>query len=210
MKETQIYIARHGETEYNRKQRIQGRGIDEPLNKTGHLQARALAEYMQAVGPDKLVSSSLTRARQSAGYVAEYCHLELESYSELDEMNFGILEGKKFNDITEEIEILHKNWNSGKVTYAPENGESPVDVYRRVNQRMQSVLKSNCGKSILFVLHGRLIRIVLSVWLGLGLNRMQEVEHSNAGLNLLTWDGQIFYPKFLNMTSHLKELVKTG
>jgi broad specificity phosphatase PhoE len=47
MSEIRLFIARHGETEYNRKGLMQGRGIDAPLNETGIKQAEALAGYLK-------------------------------------------------------------------------------------------------------------------------------------------------------------------
>ena len=50
MKYTRLFLVRHGETEYNKKGMMQGRGIDASLNDTGHLQARLIADNLEPKG----------------------------------------------------------------------------------------------------------------------------------------------------------------
>ncbi len=94
---TNIYLARHGETEYNRCNQIQGRGIDASLNDTGLHQAKAIAEHLQDISLHQVYSSSLKRSRETAEVVAKRYDLQVESHKDLDEMNFGILEGRPRN-----------------------------------------------------------------------------------------------------------------
>ncbi|NIT57563.1 MAG: histidine phosphatase family protein, partial [Aliifodinibius sp.] len=86
---TNIYLARHGETEYNRCDQIQGRGIDASLNDTGIRQARAIAHHLQDASIHQIISSSLKRSRQTAETVAKIHRLNVLSYRDLDEMDFG-------------------------------------------------------------------------------------------------------------------------
>ena len=63
--ETTLYVVRHGETEFNRKRMVQGRGIDAPLNEKGVSQAKALARFRDW-DVDVAYSSTLLRAKQTA------------------------------------------------------------------------------------------------------------------------------------------------
>lgn len=202
---TNLFIARHGETEYNRVNRMQGRGIDEPLNETGQLQSKAIAKFLEPYGLDIIFSSSLTRSRQTAELIAEKFDIDVVPYAELDEIGFGIFEGKYSHEIEDELNILHENWRNGKTHLAPENGESPKQALSRVRSRIIPLIDEYSGKNILFVLHGRLIRVLLSYWLGYGLERMHEIKHSNGGLNHLKWNGKAFEIICLNKTDHLQE-----
>lgn len=204
MSVSNIYLARHGETEYNRRNQIQGRGIDASLNETGQLQAKALSAYIHTLDIDNLYSSSLKRSRETAEYVGKYCSLEVESYRELDEMNFGILEGRPIEEIKSELQQLHNNWKSGNVSFALEKAESPLSVLGRAGKRAEALIREKHSSNILFVLHGRLIRILVSHWLGMGLSSMHKITHSNGALYHLQWDGQQFKSIFLNNTDHLK------
>lgn len=201
---TNIFLARHGQTEYNRCNQIQGRGIDASLNKTGRKQAEAIAHYLSDTNLHRVISSSLKRSRETAELIAEVHGLEFDSYTDLDEMNFGVLEGRPISEIKTDIEKLKKNWQSGNVGYASEGGESPKTVLNRAASRIDSIINGYQDANILFVLHGRLIRILVSHWLEYGLSEMHRVPHTNGALYHIRWDGQIFEPIYLNHTKHLR------
>lgn len=207
MAKTDLFIVRHGETEYNRLNRMQGRSIDKPLNKRGRLQSKAIAEYLENYGLDLAVSSSLARSKETARLVAEKFDVEIRSYSELDEISFGIIEGRPADEIEHELKIMHEHWRNGDTDFALQDGESPREALGRVRSRMDSVIDEHSGKKILFVLHGRLIRILLSYWLGYGLERMHEIKHCNGSLNHLRWNSTAFEIVCLHKTDHLEELL---
>jgi len=200
---TNIYLARHGETEYNRRNKIQGRGIDVALNRTGRQQAEAIAQHLKGLEMERIFSSSLKRSRETAEIVARTHELKVKSYADLDEMNFGILEGKPISEIELELQQLHQNWKSGELDYTFQNGESPRSVLKRAAGRIETLIERYPNTNLLFVLHGRLIRILLSHWLGYGLSAMDRVKHSNGALYHIRWDGRGFKSVYLNNTEHL-------
>lgn len=201
---TNIYLARHGETEYNRCNQIQGRGIDEPLNDTGRRQARAIARHLKEVSIRRIYSSSLKRSKETAEIVAKTFDLEFQSYADLDEMNFGIYEGRPISEIESELVELHNVWKSGNVDHACENGESPSIVLNRAAGQFEEIIAKHPGSNLLFILHGRLIRILLSHFLQYGLSEMHRVKHSNGALYHIRWNGQQFEPVYLHETGHLE------
>lgn len=200
---TNIYLARHGETEYNRCNQIQGRGIDASLNDTGRRQAQSIAQYLQDVVLHRVFSSSLKRSRETADVIASARGLQVQSYEDLDEMNFGILEGRPISDIEDELVNLHETWKSGNVDHATEKGESPATVLRRADTQMSNLIREHRDSNLLFVLHGRLLRILLSNWLQYGLQNMHQVPHANGALYHLQWDGEGYEHVYLNKTEHL-------
>ena len=201
-----IYLARHGETEYNRCNQIQGRGIDASLNDTGIRQAQAIARHLQDISIQQIFSSSLKRSRQTAETIAKQERLDVLAYRDLDEMDFGILEGKPISEIKSELQHLHERWKSGDVHFAFDQGESPNAVFKRADKRAKIILKKHQHKNLLFVLHGRLLRILLSEWLGYGLSNMHEIPHSNGALYHLKWNGSVFNSLYINKTDHLTEV----
>lgn len=205
---TDIYIARHGETEYNRQGKMQGRGIDIPLNKTGRLQARAISEALQDNSLDYIFSSSLMRSIETAEIIAWTLRMKYQSYPELDEMDFGRFEGKPSAEIEGDLEKVHQTWKNGDTDYVIEGGESPSMVLERVMSRMNNILKQHAGSSILFILHGRLIRILLSDWLGYPLSDMHRIEHSNGALYYLKKNENSIEEVYLHKTDHLENIDK--
>lgn len=88
-----IYVARHGETEYNRLGKYTGR-TDIPLNENGIKQAEQLAEKLKNEKIDIAVCSSLLRAKQTAEIILENRNIKLIAEDGLKEIGMGVLEGK--------------------------------------------------------------------------------------------------------------------
>lgn len=208
MNSTRIFIARHGETDYNRNGRMQGRGVDRPLNKTGRLQARALAEYFKEQSPDYMFSSSLMRSMETAEIIAWSLRMSYTAWPELDEMDFGRFEGRTSAEITKELEKVHRRWQNGDTDYAIEDGESPQMVLNRSLPKANELIAEHEGSTLVFILHGRLIRILLSSWLGYDLSEMHRITHSNGALYHLLRQGESFEVKYLHKTDHLKGIPK--
>jgi probable phosphoglycerate mutase len=88
-----LYLARHGETDWNAVGRWQGH-TDVPLNETGRQQARALALTLRPYGVHAAVSSDLSRARETAQIVAQALGVPLgPADPDLRERGFGVFEG---------------------------------------------------------------------------------------------------------------------
>lgn len=86
-----IYILRHGQTDYNLMGKFQGQ-VDIELNKTGMQQAQEAAKELLKVEFNKVFSSPLKRALQTVQYVTK-CQIEIDK--RIIERSFGILEGKE-------------------------------------------------------------------------------------------------------------------
>ena len=127
-----FYYLRHGQTNYNRRRRYQG-SLDIPLNDTGIRQAFSAAETLRQRDFDAIYTSPLSRARQTAGIVAEAKGLPVTEIPALQEMDFGDLEGAQIIDKT-----LGEDWKAGEFT--PKNGESYTVFAGRVLDGLADVL----------------------------------------------------------------------
>tara|TARA_R110002124_G_scaffold284802_2_gene462486 strand:- start:4354 stop:4965 length:612 start_codon:yes stop_codon:yes gene_type:complete len=198
-----IYVIRHGETEFNKTHRMQGRGINASLNEKGIQQAKSVSSFLKEKPITKIITSSLNRSIESAQPLCKQFDVEAEKHADLDEMDFGILEGRPFEEVKEDLRYLHEQWSSGNLDIATEKGESPIQVFERAGSKMKEILDSSEDEYIVFVLHGRLMRILLSEFLGLGLKNMHTIEHQNGAINHLIWDEKEFKAVELNITAHL-------
>lgn len=203
MSRIRLLIARHGETDYNRKGLLQGRGIDAPLNETGKEQAIRLSGYLKSYKTEELYSSNLKRTWQTAKPYCEYLDIPTIREENLDEMDFGDFEGLSFGEIANEISDLQKAWKSGDTSVRIPGGESPDEVFDRANDSVQSIINSFAGTTLTLILHGRLIRVLLSEWLGYGLQNMHKIEHQNGAVNQLVYTDNSFTSVYLNKTEHL-------
>lgn len=209
-----LLLVRHGQTDYNLRSKIQGRGIDAPLNQTGERQADLLGDYLRRYAPGAVHSSSLLRARQTAGRIAQALHPDGSrrpvAHPELDEMDFGRLEGIDVESIRPRLDTLLRSWSEGDEDAAAEQGESPRQVFERAHGHVIRLLLESSHEHTVFVLHGRLLRVLFSQWIGEGFHAMDEFPHHNANVNHLVWtrdpalgtEGR-FEAVYLNKTDHL-------
>ncbi len=204
-----VYVVRHGRTAFNKKQLVQGRRINAPLDDVGIKQSEALADWFSDKTINHIFCSSLIRTRQTAEPIAKLFKLPIQEFAELDEIDFGDLEGKPTEPKSSEFYAVREIWKRGEIHHSAPNGESPIDVFKRAGTKGIELINNTNDDPVLFMIHGRLARILLSEWLGLGLVNMHKIEHTNAAINILEYDSQAFRPITLNYTGHLDALTTT-
>ncbi len=179
-----IYLLRHGETDYNLQGVVQGSGIDAPINATGKAQAEAFFKAYQEVQFDQLYHSALIRTRQSIqGFIDR--GIPVVALKELNEISWGNYEGTPMTpEEGEYYRMMLHQWQQGNLDYAIAGGESPNSVAERLHRAIQMILNGP-GETILVCMHGRAMRIFLSLICGTPLKEMDQYEHGNLCLYLL-------------------------
>jgi probable phosphoglycerate mutase len=179
-----IYLLRHGQTDYNLQGVVQGSGIDAPINATGRAQAQAFFEAYQEVQFDQLYHSGLIRTRQSIqGFID--LGIPVTSLVELNEISWGNYEGTPMTpEEGEYYRMMLDQWQQGNLDYAIAGGESPNSVAERLHRAIQIILNGP-GETILVCMHGRAMRIFLSLICQTPLKEMDQYEHGNLCLYLL-------------------------
>jgi broad specificity phosphatase PhoE len=202
----QIYLIRHGETELNRQNIIQGSGVDAHLNELGFRQAQAFFAYYQHISFNKVYTSKLTRAIQS---VQGFLDLGIahESHAGLNEISWGRKEGHKVTPENDELyfEMLSE-WRKGNVDVAIEGGESPLAVAARQKPVVDLMLSRPDEEIILVCMHGRAMRILLCQLLGYDLKDMDKFEHENLCLYKIHYENGHFIVELSNDNRHLQNL----
>lgn len=205
-----IYLIRHGETEFNRKGAVQGRGIDAGLNETGQRQARAFYEKYRDIPFRKVYISSLKRTYEtSQGFIE--AGIPYERHEGLDEISWGKAEGMTLEETGyETFKTLLEKWRGGETGAALEGGENPEEVVERQMEVMGKILSRREEDLILVTMHGRAMRILLSRLLGFPLWDMDRFEHSNTCLYILEYDygREQFELKVSNDVSHIEDYMK--
>jgi broad specificity phosphatase PhoE len=128
-----LTLIRHGPTAWNAARRFQGRS-DIPLSAQGRAHARALASALRLEGFDKVYSSDLGRALQTARAIAEASGAEVVIDARLREFDFGRWEGLTWEEIVAAYPALVGSTPTAATDYAPDEGESFADVRRRVQE----------------------------------------------------------------------------
>ena len=153
-----LYVARHGETDWNAVRRLQG-AADIPLNDTGREQARAIARELAKVGIVSVTTSDLGRARETGELVAAAFGLPAPATDpELRERGFGVFEGLNREELEARFPEQWRAWQSNATT--PPGGE-PVEL---VIARMKRALErsfTHAGPTLV-ISHGAAMRLVLT------------------------------------------------
>jgi broad specificity phosphatase PhoE len=198
-----VYLVRHGQTDFNLKNIVQGSGVDTDLNALGRQQAQAFFSRYGHIQFDKVYTSALKRSKQS---VQEFIHLGIphESLTGLNEISWGTKEGHAVT--AQEDEYYHfmlREWQKGSTHLRIEGGESPEDVVKRMTPAVNQIMDKAGEKTILVCMHGRAIRILLCYLLNYPLRCMDMFEHQNLCLYVLNFSGSMFSLERYNDTSHL-------
>ena len=167
MAESSLYhitFLRHGESVGNLENRFQGHA-DFPLTETGRAQARSLAERWQAEGRafDRVLSSPLARARETAEIVCAALNTPLEFDPEWKEINNGLLEG--LNDEEANQAVPRPQFMTPYTRYG-RTGESRWEVYLRAGRAIQRLLDRDPG-CYLVTAHGGILNMTMYAILGI-------------------------------------------
>lgn len=166
-------LVRHGQTDWNRRLLFQG-SSDVPLNDTGREQAHHALDAMPDIAWDVVVSSPLSRARETAEIIAADHGLELgPSDPRLQEIGFGIAEGRTIT----EMEALYPRRDFP-------GGEAPQAVADRGYDALEDLERRFPGQNVLVVAHGSLIRFLVS-----GIVEQPLPSIPNASLSLIRLEG---------------------
>jgi len=174
---TEIWLVRHGETEWARTGRHTGLN-DIALTPLGEQQAVALKPVLAREAFDVVATSPLRRARdtsQLAGYA------EAQVWPEIHEWNYGAYEGRTSAEIRAERPGWHI-WADGV-----EGGETVEQVGERAGQALGR-LEGAAGKALIFA-HGHFLRILATRWLGLCPDQGRLLALFPGAVSILGYEG---------------------
>lgn len=164
MQERIVIAVRHGETEWNREGRFQGQ-TDIPLNETGREQARLLRErlrhahaHLYLESETAIVASDLVRAFETAELAFGNPGRPIHQDSALREFRYGIFEGLTRTEIASKYADTFERWFHKEREYAPEGGETRVEVHDRVHRSVDEWLARLPHRHMVVVTHGGVLR----------------------------------------------------
>lgn len=187
----EIYLFRHGETDWNRDRRLQGQS-DIPLNEFGRELAAETAGAVRDISFDRAFCSPLRRAAETAEIILGARDIPLVRDRRLMEINFGEYEGNAFDAMKKDpAHVLH-NFFCKPECYMPYAGmESFQDVMDRGRSFFQEEvlpLEGSCER-LLIVAHGAFNRCVLSMLRGIPLRDFWQTGLPNCAVSILTLEG---------------------
>jgi broad specificity phosphatase PhoE len=154
---TTIFLARHGESDWNVAKRFQGHS-DRPLTALGREQAHALADLVASEEIDAVYTSPLSRARETAEIVAARAGLEPVALPELREVDTGSWSGLSRADVEARFPEGFARWRSGGSGW--EDGETYEEMAERVIGALRTIAEDHPDGRVLIISHGGPIRAI--------------------------------------------------
>jgi broad specificity phosphatase PhoE len=152
---TELFLVRHGETDWNRERRFQGHA-DPPLNQAGRAQARELAKSLAGEGIDAIYTSDLRRARETAEILAARVGSDVVALRELREIDVGDWQGLTWPEIEERHPDGAARW--GRDGHGWDGGETYEQLRERIVAALRVIAERHPGQRVLVVGHGGTVR----------------------------------------------------
>ena len=172
-----VYVARHGETDWNRAGRYQGQR-ESSLTEIGRAQAAALGAALAEQPISRVISSTLRRCSETAEAVARFHSTPVETDTNLLEIAHGTWEGRLRDEIALTDAERMRRWREAPETVQFEGGESLSDTDRRWRAFAQSLSGKN---ELVLVTHDVLVRLAILNATAQSLSRFWEPRVVNGG-----------------------------
>jgi 2,3-bisphosphoglycerate-dependent phosphoglycerate mutase len=155
---TELILARHGETDWNRENRFQGHA-DPPLNAVGRRQSAELADALAGEPIARVYTSPLRRAAETAEIVARRLALAVEPLEPLREIDVGSWSGLTRDEVAARFPEAYARWLE-RAPHGFEQGETYDQLARRVLPAIHSLAERHPSETLLVVTHGGPSRVV--------------------------------------------------
>ena len=199
---TRIIAIRHGETAWNADTRIQGH-LDIPLNEQGRRQAHRLGHALHDEPIAAIYASDLSRARETAQYVARAVAKDVIEDKGLRERCFGDFEGKTFAEIEVLLPEQSLRWRKRDPEFTPTGGESLLALRKRVLDAAERLAAKHAGELIVLVGHGGVMDVLYRAATRLDIQAPRSWALGNAAINRLLWTPEGFTLVGWADTNHL-------
>ena len=204
----EIYFVRHGQTIWNVEKRFQGLS-DSPLTELGITQAKWLGEKLKDIKFDKVYSTSLKRAYDTANYIKGNRKQKVEIFDDFVEISMGDMEGIKQEDFKKLYPEQVKNFFFNQLEYDPSSfgGESFLEVRERVIRGLNKFIELNKNyERVLVVSHGATLKTLLHYISGKDISTLSdEAIPKNTSYTIVKYQNGKFEITDFSNTSHLEE-----
>lgn len=199
---TTFILVRHGETDWNREGRYQGK-LDIPLNANGREQAAKLAVGLASLKLDAAYSSHLARAVETAQTVCARRGLDVVKEPGFAEINHGEWEGKLANEVGEKWPKELDAWRNWPHTVQMPGGERIADVQSRAVKALTALAAKHDGQTVLVAAHDATNKSLLCWASEAPLSSFWRFKQDPTALNCLevTIEGEKITPRIVLMNS---------
>ena len=209
------FLVRHGETAWNDEGRAQGQS-DTPLNARGRAQAELTATRLAPLNFEAAYSSDLQRVSHTAEAILSARGMPFTKMRSLREKAFGEWEGLTFEQVERNHPSMFRRLFDEDVDFAPPGGESDTQLYARMKNTADELLKRHTESegNILVVGHGGSLRGLIAALMGMPAEYMWRLRLSNCSITVInTFDegpgsARGAALELLNDTNHLEDVIQ--
>lgn len=201
-----IYLMRHGQSEGNELGIVQGTN-DSVLSNQGIEEAKAASELIRNFKIDKIYTSELSRAKQTAEIIGKNNDIEVEVVREFIELDFGNWQGKKFEDIKKVYKDDFLIWKKNPDKAHIDGFEGIENGKKRMLEGFNKIEKDNL-ENILIVSHGSALKCLIIGLLGMDNSFYKNMVMSNTGISLIEKGDYNIIMRFYNNFFHLEKIGK--
>lgn len=159
-----LFIARHGETQWNVEGRFQGK-LDSPLTGNGLQQIELMKNFFKNVRIGVIYSSDLGRAVATSKAISDFKKIPLFFTEELREISYGVFEGLNHDEIDARFPGLWEKRCLDKYNFKIPEGESYCEVFERAKNFLEKILKKHENEAVLLVSHGCMSRMLIQYFI---------------------------------------------
>lgn len=199
---TRLLLVRHGQTELSHENTFCG-VTEAPLTAQGHCQAECLAEHLRHESIDAIYCSPQIRAQETARPIARARGIELQTRTELREMNFGLWEKRVRTELAQEYPQILAAWERGSWMVQLPEGETQQEVTARVVTCVIDLLNTHAAQTILLVSHKTALRLLMGHMLNMSLPASRGLRLDPASISELRVTGDHVQLIRYNSTNHL-------
>lgn len=189
---TTLIVVRHGQSMGNLERRFVGHG-DAPLTPLGHRQAELTADFLSRYPIERIYSSDLPRAIQTAQPTADRLHLSIFPDRQLREIYAGAWEGLPYDTLDERYAASYHTWKTDVGHGHPEGGESVEELSHRIYGEVDRLLREEKGHCIALFTHATPVRLMACRWFGYAVEDAAKVPWcGNASISVIHYgeDGE--------------------
>ncbi|EPK7360066.1 2,3-diphosphoglycerate-dependent phosphoglycerate mutase GpmB [Kluyvera intermedia] len=187
----QVYLVRHGETQWNAERRIQGQS-DSPLTAKGELQAVQVGERVRSYGITHVIASDLGRTQRTAEIIADACGCGVTLDARLRELDMGILEQRHLDSLSAQEEEWRRLVVNGTPNGRIPEGESMQELSERMRAGLTACLNLPAGSRPLLVSHGIALGCLVSTILGLPAHAERRLRLRNCSISRVDYQESLW------------------
>lgn len=198
-----IILIRHGESIWNRQQRIQGRR-DPGLSKNGKKQALSAAKRLKKEKIKIVYASRLKRCAQTAGIIAKATGANVVFRPDIEEIILGDWQGRTVEEVKDKYPKIYGAWLKAPSTARIPGWEGISRFTKRVDRAFKKILSGNSAEAVCIVTHWGVIAAHLSKTLNTDFDRIfKTLRIDNCGISKISYKNGKAIIQCINDTRHL-------